>query len=116
MPLTSGKNQPQITRIGEPMNAETKNPAISRRHLLAGAAGAGVFMIVPRHVLGGGRQTAPSDKINLACVGAGGQAVWDIEQLEKAGARIAFLCDVDLKNAAETFARYPQVPKYRDYR
>jgi predicted dehydrogenase len=98
------------------MNSGIKNTSISRRQLLSGAAGAGVFMMVPRHVLGGARQTAPSDRINIACVGAGGQAAWDIDQLEKAGAHIAYLCDVDLKNAAETFAKYPQIPKYRDYR
>ncbi len=34
------------------MNSEMKSPAISRRQLLSAAAGAGVFMIVPRHVLG----------------------------------------------------------------
>ena len=67
-------------------------------------------MIVPRHVLGGRGQTAPSDKINVACVGAGGQAAWDIDQLQKAGAHIAFLCDVDLKNAARTFNKYPEAP------
>ncbi len=98
------------------MNTKRKDRTISRRDLLAGAAGTGAFMIVPGYALGGGRQSAPSDKINIACVGAGGQAAWDIDELEKAGARIAFLCDVDLKHAEETFAKYPQVPKYRDYR
>ena len=74
---------------GEIMSAERKSITVSRRALLAGAAGAGTFLVVPRHVLGGGRQTAPSDRINVACVGAGGQAVWNINQLEEAGARIA---------------------------
>jgi predicted dehydrogenase len=101
---------------GKLMNPPKQDPKISRRSLLAGAGSAGAFMIVPRHVLGGAGQTAPSDRLNVACVGAGGQAAWDIDELEKAGAHIAFLCDVDLKNAAETFAKYPQAPKYRDYR
>jgi predicted dehydrogenase len=89
---------------------------VTRRQFLADASAAGSFMIVPRHVLGGSGQTAPSDKINVACVGAGGQAAWDIDQLKEAGARIAFLCDVDLDRAAEVFAAHPDVPKYRDYR
>jgi predicted dehydrogenase len=89
---------------------------ISRRNFLAGAATASAFMVVPRHVLGGIGYSAPSDKLNIACVGAGGQAAWDIEQLDQAGTHIAFLCDVDWEQAAETFAKYPQAPKYRDYR
>ena len=47
---------------------------ISRRHFIATttAAAAG-FTIVPRHVLGGPRFVAPSDKVNVAIIGAGGQ-------------------------------------------
>ena len=98
------------------MQNEDKKMRLSRREILAGVATAGTFMIVPRHVLGGRGQTAPSDKINVACVGAGGQAAWDIEELRKAGAHIAFLCDVDLKNAARTFNKYTEAPQHRDYR
>ncbi len=50
---------------------------MKRRQLFkaAGAATAavGLFHIVQRHVLGGPRFVAPSDKINLAIVGAGGR-------------------------------------------
>ncbi len=98
------------------MKDQAEETGISRRSILGGMATAGAFMIIPRRVLGGKGQTPPSDKINVACVGAGGQAAWDIDQLQKAGGRIAFLCDVDLKNAARTFNRYPDLPKYRDYR
>ena len=47
---------------------------ITRRHFIATttAAAAG-FTIVPRHVLGGPRFVAPSDKVNIALIGAGGQ-------------------------------------------
>jgi predicted dehydrogenase len=71
-------------------------------------------MIVPRHVLGGPGYKAPSDKLNIACVGVGGQADWDMEQLQSEN--FVALCDVDLERAAKNFARYPNVPKYRDYR
>ena len=98
------------------MKEQARETRVSRRDILAGVATAGAFMIVPRHVLGGKGHTAPSDKINVACVGTGGQAAWDIDQLQKAGAQIGILCDVDLKNAARTFNRYPDLPKYRDYR
>src|SRR5262245_61559498 len=46
----------------------------SRREFLqAGAAATAVFTIVPRHVLGGRGFVAPSDKVNIALIGAGGQ-------------------------------------------
>ena len=98
------------------MRDQKADGRVSRRHFLANAAAGGSFIIVPRHVLGGPGQTAPSDKINVACVGAGGQAAEDIGHLKEAGARIAFLCDVDPGHAAEIFAAHPDVPKYRDYR
>jgi predicted dehydrogenase len=98
------------------MRESGKYKALSRRRFIAGTAATGGLMVVPRHVLGGPGQTAPSDRINVACVGAGGQAAWNIGQLKQAGAQIGFLCDVDLERAAEVFAAHPQVPKYRDYR
>jgi predicted dehydrogenase len=91
-----------------------RNFALSRRQFVAGVAGASAFMIVPRHVLGGPGYTPPSDKLNIACIGAGGQAEWDMEQLQSEN--FVALCDVDLERAAKNFARYPNVPKYRDYR
>lgn len=46
----------------------------SRRRFLKTAVTAAAFpFIVPRHVLGGPKFVAPSDKINIALVGAGGQ-------------------------------------------
>ena len=44
----------------------------TRRQFIATTAAA-AFTIVPRHVLGGQRFVAPSDKVNVALIGAGGQ-------------------------------------------
>src|SRR5947209_3662335 len=44
-----------------------------RAFLKSAAATAGVFTIVPRHVLGGRGFVPPSDKVNIALIGAGGQ-------------------------------------------
>ena len=46
----------------------------SRRSFIRQSAmlGAGV-VILPRHVLGGKRYVAPSDKLNIAAIGAGGK-------------------------------------------
>src|SRR5262249_22737470 len=49
---------------------------ISRRQLmLTGGMAATAFTIVPRHVLGGAGFVAPREKITLACVGVGAQAI-----------------------------------------
>ncbi|MDZ7370193.1 MAG: Gfo/Idh/MocA family oxidoreductase [candidate division KSB1 bacterium] len=74
----------------------------------------GAFTIVPRHVLGGPGYTAPSDKLNIAAIGAGGQAAWDLEQLESEN--IVALCDVDWERAAESFEKYPKAARYKDFR
>jgi tRNA A37 threonylcarbamoyladenosine dehydratase len=57
-------------------------------------------MIIPRYVLGGNGFTPPSDKLNIAAIGVGGQGAWDLEMLESEN--IVSLCDVDWKHAAET--------------
>jgi predicted dehydrogenase len=49
-------------------------PTTTRRQFIATtSAAAAAFTIVPRHVLGGQRFVAPSDKVNVAIIGAGGQ-------------------------------------------
>ena len=49
-------------------------PTTTRRQFIATTtAAAAAFTIVPRHVLGGPRFVAPSDKVNVAIIGAGGQ-------------------------------------------
>ena len=54
-----------------------------RRFLQSAAATAATLTIVPRHVLGGPRYVAPSDKVNIALVGAGGQGRTNLHQLFK---------------------------------
>ena len=53
-----------------------------RRQFLATAASAmAATTIVPRHVLGGPGFVAPSDKVNVALVGAGGQGLTNLRSL-----------------------------------
>ncbi len=86
---------------------------LGRREFL-GAAAAATLTIVPRHVLGGPGQTPPSDKLNIAGVGVGGQGGWDLEQVKSEN--IVALCDVDWGYAAHTFEKYPKAAKYKDFR
>ena len=56
-------------------------PPTRRTFLKDGAAAGAAFTIVPRHVLGGPGQVAPSDKVNIALVGAGGQGRTNLRPL-----------------------------------
>jgi predicted dehydrogenase len=88
---------------------------ISRREFIGGAAAAiGAFTIIPRHVLGAESQPAASDKLNIAFIGVGGKGESNVEALS--GQNIVAFCDVDDARAAKTYAKYPDVKKYRDYR
>ena len=52
---------------------DVKPTATRRQFLATTTAAAAAFTIVPRHVLGRTGQVAPSDKVNVAIIGAGGQ-------------------------------------------
>jgi len=105
---------------------------ISRRSFIGRtAAAAGAFTIVPSHVLGGPGKVAPSDKLNIACVGVGGKGRSDIASVSSEN--VVALCDVDdtqmdnfLKYASEERERpelnlklkelFEKAHKYRDFR
>jgi predicted dehydrogenase len=104
-----------------PVNLPTKKSSeqISRGHTRRNfvaktlVASAGV-MIVPAHVLGRGGQKPPSEKLNIAGVGIGGQGAQDLQQLSSEN--IVALCDVDSSYAARTFKKYPNAKVYTDFR
>jgi predicted dehydrogenase len=78
---------------------------------------AAAFMIVPRFVLGGKGYVAPSDKLVVAGIGAGGKGESDIANFYKSGkAQIGYLCDVDDRRAAKSMQSFPQAKYYRDWR
>jgi predicted dehydrogenase len=56
---------------------------LSRRQFLKASAGGALFTIVPRYVLGGRGFVAPSDKVNVALIGAGGQGRTNVRELFK---------------------------------
>jgi len=77
---------------------------------MAGAA----FHIVPRRVLGGPGYQAPSDTLNVACIGVGGMGASDVRGMS--GENIYALCDVDDNRAAQSFNAFPEAKRYRDFR
>jgi predicted dehydrogenase len=77
---------------------------------------AGGFFIVPRHVLGRGF-IAPSDKLNIAGIGAGGKGESDLFEFSKSPrANISFLCDVDERQIGKSVTRFPNAKRYKDFR
>ena len=50
----------------------------TRRSFIKKSIAASSIFVVPRHVLGGKGFTPPSDKLNLAAIGAGGKGHSDI--------------------------------------
>lgn len=89
----------------------------SRREFLKNSSVvAAGFFIVPRHVLGRGF-IPPSDKLNIAGIGAGGKAEVNLPYaFNKGSDNIVALCDVDDRMAMNARKKWPDAPYYKDYR
>ena len=101
------------------MSDQTENKfSASRRGFLRNTAiTAAGFIILPRHVLGGKGFVAPSDRLIIAGVGAGGKGESDIANFFKSGkADIGFLCDVDDRRASNSVKNFPKAKYYKDWR
>src|SRR5436190_16286494 len=79
---------------------------LPRRTFMRNAtAAAAAFTILPRHVLGGPRHIAPSDRVNIAGVGVGGMGRANMQAL--ASQNLVALCDVDWSYVDSRFADIP---------
>ncbi|MHC4207466.1 MAG: Gfo/Idh/MocA family protein [Planctomycetota bacterium] len=76
---------------------KTKNAKISRRRFIGSTAAAtAAFTIVPRYVLANSGHTPPSEKLNIAIIGTGGQGIQNIKGLlGHADVQIMAICDVN---------------------
>jgi len=86
--------------------------ALTRRQALASASAAFTFTVVPRHVLGDKEATAPSNKLNIACIGTGGMGGTHVR--EAATQNLVALCDVDETRIPGK--KHPQARTFQDYR
>lgn len=112
--------------MDETKKAPTEEKTLSRRTFLgASAAAAAGVMVVPRHVIGATqKKKAPSDTLNLACVGVGGMGFSDTRGVRSEN--IVALCDVDDEMVAKLLrsdevepkekAMYEKAAKYHDWR
>jgi len=74
---------------------------------------AGGIQVAPREVLGQGA-TPPSDKLNIAGIGIGGQGGGVLNDMKSEN--IVALCDVDWDKAAGVFNAFPKAARFKDYR
>lgn len=92
---------------------KTPKRPISRRRFIQRTCAATAFMAVSPRVLGQ-NGAPPSDRLNLAIVGAGGRGADVLSQCDSEN--IVALCDVDDSRAEKMFNRYESAPKYKDFR
>lgn len=93
--------------------------SISRRKALTSAAG--VFTILPPHILGRGA-APPSEKLNIAFIGLGCRGAVNIQELSSQN--VVAVCDCDwrpipkyqFRRACEVAPEYPQAKRYDDWR
>ena len=89
---------------------------INRREFLAPAAAGLALTLVPRHVLGGAGFVAPSERVNIAGIGAGGMGGGDIATVARLGANIVALCDVDEDRLSQAAAMHSRAARFVDFR
>ncbi len=91
--------------------------SVNRRRFMqtsALAAGAGYFLTAGV-TESRARQNDPLAKLNVACIGSGGQGGSDLGNVARTE-NIVALCDVDAARAAGAFNAHPQAVKYQDFR
>ncbi|MBN1999000.1 Gfo/Idh/MocA family oxidoreductase [candidate division KSB1 bacterium] len=90
-----------------------KNQSLTRRHFLHStvAAGAGLT-ILPSGVLSG--QNAPSNKLNIALIGAYGRATAHYDTMS--AENVTAICDINEKHLDIAAKRFPKAKRYVDWR
>lgn len=72
-----------------------KHPTLNRRHFMKRSAAWASISVVPRYVLGGPGHSPPSDQLNVAVIGTGGQGISNIKKLlTHSDVKISAICDV----------------------
>jgi predicted dehydrogenase len=71
-----------------------KEQNLSRRQFITKSAALATVSIVPRHVLGGPGKVSPSEQLNVAIIGTGGQGITNIKNLlTHSDVKITAICD-----------------------
>ncbi|MBN2309635.1 MAG: Gfo/Idh/MocA family oxidoreductase [Candidatus Hydrogenedentes bacterium] len=85
--------------------ASSKSPGcISRRGFMGAAVATAAFTIVPRQVLGGAEHTPPSEMLNVAVIGTGGQGLSNLRfLLHQSDVRIMAIADPNWESDYSAF-------------
>jgi len=87
---------------------------VTRRSFLKTTGAASVAAVAFPYIMRGQDGQSPNNKLNIACCGIGGRGADAVKGLESENF-VAF-CDVDEERAAKTIEKYPDVPRYSDFR
>jgi predicted dehydrogenase len=84
---------------------------ISRRDVLKSTAAIGAGLWLGTNTA---RAEGPSDKLNIALIGVGGQGGANLRGVRSQN--IVALCDVDTQRGGKAFQQYPKTKKFSDFR
>ncbi|MBN2450420.1 MAG: Gfo/Idh/MocA family oxidoreductase [Lentisphaeria bacterium] len=84
-----------------------------RRFLRTAAVGAAGCLIAPR--ARSEEAAGTGGRVNVALVGVGGRGSWFVDCMPGL-ANVVALCDVSDKKATRAYERFPDLPRYHDYR
>lgn len=97
----------------------------SRRDFIGITAAATVFWMTPTGLWAKSPEEEDSDQplppavskgFRFAQIGCGNQGAGNLRSMIKAGGTLVAMCDVDEITAANMYKRFPDVPKYKDFR
>ncbi|MGQ9914170.1 MAG: Gfo/Idh/MocA family protein [Thermogutta sp.] len=83
------------------------------RKTASGLAAFGLPMVVPRGSVFG---YEVNERLAIALVGVSGRGQWFVQAIPAIGERVVALCDVHERRAAAAFEKFPNVPKFSDFR
>jgi len=86
----------------------------NRREFIRNSATVGAGFWIAGRQLGYGQEKSPNAKLNIACIGAGGQAASDMKSVS--GENIVAICDVDARRVEAAAKLHPNAKKYEDFR
>lgn len=94
---------------------------LRRRQFLRTSAACGSLFTPPfgpliLKVSAGATSYQANERLNVALVGVSGRGSWFVNAIPQIGENVVALCDVNERRSAAAFARFPDVPKFRDFR
>jgi hypothetical protein len=87
----------------------------SHRRRFLQAIGAGASLLVLRDSRSA-RGYYANQKLGVALVGVSGRGSWFVQTAPRIGTDVVAMCDVNQRRAAEAFGKFPDVPKFQDFR